>query len=202
MARTKTTFRRSESKQKWNSTKIEEEFEQMVNEDKYSWFCSSGAITLTDYKGGTPYVVNQIWNSLHDEIQKYKSHGINHTEEEYRQICLDFKEKMDEKNKLLREANKTCRTQFIHLTKLASDLELIREEHKRLREELQKTKEDYNETKKIAEKLPLYKEEFKRAAKRLRTIEDYIVHEDCRTFCTIEEYENTDPDLRMFFQIQ
>ncbi len=143
--------------------------------------------------------LNMIWNTVAEEKKKWVKHGINHTEEEYRTVCSDFQNLINNKKGELRHANKIVREQLVKIHKLT-------EENNTLIGELAKSKDDFRTLKRTADKLPQYKEEFKTASKRLRKIEDYVTSYDFdyhhRDTVSAEEYFDTDPDLRLFFKIE
>lgn len=172
---------------------------EMSKEDKYDCvFLDGGDVIQPSWKrGGRPHKVNKFWNLIHDEVQKTKERYYSHTENEYRLMCADFFEQMKEKTKEIAIAKKSVRDHMIRLNKLE-------EEHKTLTNELTKTKEDNRTLKRTADKVNGYKEEFKTLSKKLRSIEEYVACEESfvRESVSVDEYFNTDPDLRMFFKIE
>ena len=140
-------------------------------------------------------ILNKIWNGVAEEKKKLQMHGVNHTEEEYRSVCSEFQSLMNQKRSELQHAKKTVREQFVKITK--NEEEITNYKH-----QIINLNDTIKDLKRKAGRLDSYKEEFKKASKRLRTIEEYVMREDCRTACTVDEYENTDPDLRMFFEIE
>jgi len=128
-----------------------------------------------------PFVLNKMWNAVADAKIHWEKHGMNHTEEQYRVIANDFGDRMKRKNEELKLLNRE---------KVVSDncLKRVVDENRAL--------------KKVADKCKRFEDEYGKIAKKLRTIEDYIANEDCRTVCSVEEFMTTDPALKMFFQIE
>ncbi len=94
-----------------------------------------------------PANLNMIWNAVADAKKKWHMHGINHTEEEYRTVCSDFQNLINNKKGELRHANKIVREQLVKIHKLT-------EENNTLIGELAKSKDDFRTLKPTADQLP------------------------------------------------
>lgn len=172
---------------------------EMLREDKYDCvFTEGGDVIQPSWKrGGRPHELNKFWNLIHDEVQKTKERYYSHTENEYRLMCSDFFEQMKDKTKEIAIAKKSVRDHIIRVSKLE-------EENKTLTNELTKTKEHNRDLKRTADKVTRYKEEFATLSKKLRSIEEYVACEESfvRERVSVDEYFDTDPDLRMFFKLE
>ena len=171
----------------------------MSFEDKLEHYTVSltGELRFRTSTKTRPYIVNLIWNSVAKEKEKLIKHGINHTEEEYRLLSKSFMEIVKKKDAEMRQAKKISRSQF---TRIAN----IEEERENLKNELEQTKSDNRDLKRSLDKMSDYKKEWVRLQKKLRTIQDYVTTQEDfhRTPIGADEYLDTDPYLRMFFEIE
>ena len=169
--------------------------EPMEDEDKYLYGDFNGLAKVLS----NTYILNKMWNAIAEEKKKWQKHSLNHTEDQYRQICADFVDKFREKNKEVAVAKGLMKSE-IRRRKTINDM------YEEKCAELEKAKEDIRDLKRTADKLPGYKKEFERLSKKMRSIEDYVSSYDFdtnhRDTITAEEYFDTDPDLRMFFTLE
>ncbi len=178
---------------------MEHECSEMEEEDKYlHTLTKNGGFTKCMVLSET-YILNKIWNAVAEEKKKWQKHSMNHTEEQYRQICADFVDKVRDKNKEVAVAKSIARTEILR-RKTINDM------YEEKCADFEKVKEDNRDLKRTADKLPGYKNEFTTLSKKMRTIEDYVSSYDFdtnhRVTVDADEYFNTDPDLRMFFTLE
>lgn len=170
------------------------ECSQMKEEDKYLDGENDG-----EYYNEKAHILNLMWNAVAEEKKTWQKHGMNHTEEQYRQICGDFVDKFRQKNKEVAVAKGMMKSEIQRRKKLNDMYDV-------LHAEIEKVKEDNRDLKRTADKLPGYKKEFTRLSKKMRTIEDYVssyeFDNNHRVPVDADEYYNTDPDLRMFFTLE
>jgi len=178
---------------------MEHECSEMEEEDKYLHTLTKNGDSRIKKVLSETYILNKMWNAIAAEKKTWQKHSMNHTEEQYRQICADFVDRVREKNKEVAVAKSISRTEILR-RKTLNDM------YEEKCAEFEKVKEDNRDLKRTADKLPGYKKEFSKLSKKIRTIEDYVSSYDFdtnhRVSVDADEYFNTDPDLRMFFTLE